>query len=64
MARHKEMKHELEEVQCKVDQEEEAEWVHLECEKKECEEHEKCDAEHRCEGATKEKGELEEVAKA
>ena len=35
MVRHEEMKCELEEVQCKVDWEE-AEWVHKECEKKEC----------------------------
>ena len=49
-------------MQCEVDWEE-AEQVHLECEKKEHEEHKKCDVERRREEAAKEKLELE-VAKA
>ena len=63
MARHEAMKRELEEAQHEVDQEEEAEWAHKACEKKECKEHEKCDVECRYEEAAKEKRELE-VAKA
>ena len=35
MARHEEMKHKLEEAQCKADRED-AEWVHQEGKKKEC----------------------------